>query len=485
MTSLIYNDGTVAVTFNSVVVVGSLTGWAVGLVSGGLFSCGGMSVPIASVEDDTHLTLAYSWPGGSASGLAYAIARDTSEAVRAAWTNDRLATIIQRLSLVGIHPDGSGTLAERNALNPVPATGYIWLYAEVGHDLAIYRKSAAGWDGPFEIRGEAGAAAPQSSLADLSDVTLTNPVSGKVLRFNGAAWVDAALTPDIVNDSATAKKFATGPQLAKLDGLPDAASLTASLNAKAPLASPALTGTPTAPTAAPGTNTTQLATTAFVQAAFGSNDAVIYKGDINCSTNPNYPAADRGHVYRVSAAGKIGGAGGVNVEAGDMLTCRTDGTLAGNQATVGGAWTITQTNIDGAVIGPPNAGAGRLTMFADASGKTVADAGVTTSAMRVYEIGIYESVGIFPGLYPDSIVDLPTTLSAGRVELRDGSADAAMDVWLLRDGSAVAGPWRVTLGGAVDVTGAAIALAAGNRLALCVGYVAGSPYDLVAKFWGV
>lgn len=35
----------------------------------------------------------------------------------------------------------------------------------------------------------------------------------------------------------------------------------------APLASPTLTGTPAAPTAAPGTNTTQLATTAFVQAA--------------------------------------------------------------------------------------------------------------------------------------------------------------------------------------------------------------------------
>jgi hypothetical protein len=39
------------------------------------------------------------------------------------------------------------------------------------------------------------------------------------------------------------------------------------LAAKAPLASPALTGTPTAPTAAPANNTTQIATTAFVQAA--------------------------------------------------------------------------------------------------------------------------------------------------------------------------------------------------------------------------
>ena len=41
------------------------------------------------------------------------------------------------------------------------------------------------------------------------------------------------------------------------------------LNLKADLASPALTGTPTAPTAADGTSSTQLATTAFVQGAVG------------------------------------------------------------------------------------------------------------------------------------------------------------------------------------------------------------------------
>jgi hypothetical protein len=43
---------------------------------------------------------------------------------------------------------------------------------------------------------------------------------------------------------------------------------TGGLGAYAPLASPALTGVPTAPTAAPGTNTTQLATAAFVAASF-------------------------------------------------------------------------------------------------------------------------------------------------------------------------------------------------------------------------
>ena len=53
------------------------------------------------------------------------------------------------------------------------------------------------------------------------------------------------------------------------------------VDTKAPLASPALTGTPTSPTAANGTNTTQIATTAFVNAA--KSDISIIK-DQNTST---------------------------------------------------------------------------------------------------------------------------------------------------------------------------------------------------------
>nr|DAI72859.1 MAG TPA: Baseplate wedge protein [Caudoviricetes sp.] len=49
-----------------------------------------------------------------------------------------------------------------------------------------------------------------------------------------------------------------------------AATITNQLALKAPLASPALTGTPTAPTPAVSKNDTQIATTAFVQAAFKS-----------------------------------------------------------------------------------------------------------------------------------------------------------------------------------------------------------------------
>lgn len=50
---------------------------------------------------------------------------------------------------------------------------------------------------------------------------------------------------------------------------------------RAPLASPALTGVPTAPTAAPGTNTSQIATTAFTVAAFNSAISTSVQKDSN------------------------------------------------------------------------------------------------------------------------------------------------------------------------------------------------------------
>lgn len=119
------------------------------------------------------------------------------------------------------------------------------------------------------------------------------------------------------------------------------------------LASPTFTGTPAVPTATSGTNTTQIANTAYViteiAARLASTDAMIYKGAIDCSLNPNYPAADAGWTYRVSVAGRIGGASGLVVEAGDMFICHVDASAGGTQAIVGADWDVIQTNIDGAV----------------------------------------------------------------------------------------------------------------------------------------
>ena len=57
------------------------------------------------------------------------------------------------------------------------------------------------------------------------------------------------------------------------------------LSSLAPLASPTFTGTPAAPTATAGTNTTQLATTAFVAAAVSASGAVLWSNLGNAAGN--------------------------------------------------------------------------------------------------------------------------------------------------------------------------------------------------------
>lgn len=115
----------------------------------------------------------------------------------------------------------------------------------------------------------------------------------------------------------------------------------------------------------------QKAVKAYVDALLNANDAMQFRGVIDCSTNPNYPAANAGYVYRVSVAGKIGGASGTVVEAGDQLLCITDGTSAGTQAAVGANWSITQSNIDGAVVGPASVTDDLPAIFDGTTGKLI------------------------------------------------------------------------------------------------------------------
>lgn len=61
---------------------------------------------------------------------------------------------------------------------------------------------------------------------------------------------------------------------------------------------------------------------------------VKYKGAIECSANPNYPAAEIGDLYVVSVAGKIGGSSGKVVQVGDFIFCNNDN-AGGTQASVG------------------------------------------------------------------------------------------------------------------------------------------------------
>ncbi|MFT0892740.1 hypothetical protein [Pseudochelatococcus sp. G4_1912] len=88
------------------------------------------------------------------------------------------------------------------------------------------------------------------------------------------AWPDITDKPSDFPPSEHTHALEDVPGLAAALGdkasADDLASLTLAIGDKAPLASPAFTGSPTAPTASTGTNTTQIATTAFTHAALAA-----------------------------------------------------------------------------------------------------------------------------------------------------------------------------------------------------------------------
>lgn len=86
-----------------------------------------------------------------------------------------------------------------------------------------------------------------------------------------------------------------------------------------------------------------------LQNAIDALETMINEGmrpptDIDCSTNPNYPASEKGDTYMVTAAGRIGGASGIEVTEGDLIVCKAD-SAGGTQASVGGDFFIVQSNI--------------------------------------------------------------------------------------------------------------------------------------------
>jgi hypothetical protein len=112
------------------------------------------------------------------------------------------------------------------------------------------------------------AASHDHTAAEISDSTLAGRTLLKAADVAAQRTALGLGTAALMSSTAFAAA-AHGHAIADVSGLQTA------LNGKAPLASPSFTGTPAAPTAAGGTNTTQIATTAFVQSAiasFGTGD---------------------------------------------------------------------------------------------------------------------------------------------------------------------------------------------------------------------
>jgi len=95
---------------------------------------------------------------------------------------------------------------------------------------------------------------------------------------------------------------------------------------KAPKESPALTGTPTAPTAAADTNTTQVATTAYVIGQAGSTTPTTL-GTAAVGTSNRYARAD--HRHAMPSASDVGAISNALVQAkADLVTATGNATPA-------------------------------------------------------------------------------------------------------------------------------------------------------------
>ena len=128
-----------------------------------------------------------------------------------------------------------------------------------------------------------------------------NVIGGAGTVVNSISGGTTGLTPATASSGAVV----LGGTLAVANGGTGVTTSTGSGNLVLSI-SPALTGIPTAPTAVTTTNTTQIATTAFVYGALAIAGAPIYQGVWNASTNTPTLASSvgtSGYYYVVSVAG--------------------------------------------------------------------------------------------------------------------------------------------------------------------------------------
>ena len=176
----------------------------------------------------------------------------------------------------------------------------------------------------------------QSAKADGADNTIVQPsdwndehvltqATGRLLgRTSAGTGATEEITPGAGLTMSAGSLTANVTSVAGKTGAVTLAN--ADVSGSAPLASPALTGTPTAPTAAVGTNTTQIATTAFVGAEI-ANDA------------PTKTGGGASGTWGISITGSSASTTGNAATATALATART--------IALSGAATGTATSFDG------------------------------------------------------------------------------------------------------------------------------------------
>lgn len=198
------------------------------------------------------------------------------------------------------------------------------------------------------------------------------------------------------------KEFHPVTELAAVEGLSE--------KLDSMLVDTALTGTPTAPTATQGNNSTQIATTAYVDTAVAAVNAAIASG-----VNVRGTIGEGGTIEALPVA---------DYKVGDMYVVRTAGTYAGQVCEVGdhilciktyadtpndADWSVIQKNIDRAITGPATAIADNIAVFDGTTGTIVKDGGFKISDLQY----THPASGVAAGAYDRVTVDVNGHVTAG------------------------------------------------------------------------
>lgn len=273
-------------------------------------------------------------------------------------------------------------------------------------------------------------------------------------------------------------------------------NLVSDLSGKADLASPVFSGTPQAPTAAPGTNNTQLATTAFVTAAGGSfaNKAlsnlasVAINADLLPDATANFRNLGSASQTWLSAyisavlLGTIGSPSNSNRPVLSTVTYQlsaTSGAVIIDFSNILGATTVTQSTGNNStriattafVQGEITANAANKAL-SNLSATTAVNADLEPATTATYSLGVLNSwaSALINTTFTDTIFDL-TTLKKS-VDTKNRRLYATNGTTITMDYSATTGPISITQSAGDNTTKVATTAFVHTEFATTASYAA-------------
>jgi hypothetical protein len=246
----------------------------------------------------------------------------------------------------------------------------------------------------------------ESDVTNLvSDLALKAPLASPV--FSGDARAVTPATAD--NDTSIATtahvqaNAALKANVTHTHSESDITNLVSDLALKAPLASPALTGTPTAPTATAGTNTTQLASTAFVTTAVAGVSGVVQDRIVSTPADMSAGFKTAGNRFVVNDGPSLNGT--------DVMTVTEAGAVTATSVTsTGGIGAVQNFTSSTNILNLNTTGAGTINLrpngVGSTTGQTTIDSAgtLTTAGSIISSSGNIQTAGTFFGPSANTIL---------------------------------------------------------------------------------